>query len=153
MADLIFKTGDILSSGIRALVNPVNCHGVMGAGLAKQFKIKYPDMFVAYAYACRSGIMTPGSVHAYTSVENDITIFNIATKDHWRNESRLEWVDTGLTRLAEMLCGDLYRPVLGIPAIGCGLGGLKWTDVSSLIISRLEDVPNVSIHIFAPRIA
>ena len=113
-----------------ALVNPVNCRGVMGAGLALEFKKRYPAMFREYARKCKNGGLHPGMLHIW---RGERTIVNLPTKFDWRNPAILVHVDIGL----EVLSGYIWSNGIAIPKLGCGLGGLHWPDVRALIVARM----------------
>ena len=132
-----FVTGNIFDSKCDALVNPVNCVGVMGAGLAKQFKIKYPQNFTYYTIECDKYNYKSGDIIS-SSVEKDKHIINLATKRHWKNNSTLSDIILGLTALKTYLFLNRLSSC-AIPAIGCGLGGLQWKDVKKLIVDMLLD--------------
>lgn len=133
---IIEAAGDVFSSGAVGLVNPVNCVGVSGAGLAMQFKDRFPANFAAYCRFCRSGQLTPGGVFVFACGET--VIFNLATKGHWKDQSRLEWVDLGLQHLRQAVEEhDPWISSIAVPALGCGLGGLSWTQVYPLILKHL----------------
>jgi len=123
------KHGSIFDSTAQVLVCPVNCVGVMGAGLAKEFKRRFPEESSQYMALARcDGGMSPGSV---------VTRGNIhfaATKNHWRNPSRIEWVDDVLHIIA-IECP--FIPSIAIPQLGCGCGGLDWADVWPLYEKHL----------------
>lgn len=90
----------LFDTGADALVNPVNCRGVLGAGLARAFKARFPAAYAdSYAAACRDGRLRPGSLAAWRDPGTPTTVISLATKDHWRDPSRLEWIDAGLVRL------------------------------------------------------
>ena len=131
----------LFDTGADALVNPVNCRGVLGAGLAKAFKARFPAAYAtAYAAACRDGRLRPGSLVAWRDPGARTTVISLATKDDWRQPSRLEWIDSGLVQLARWAVA--HRPShLALPALGCGLGGLRLADVRPLIHARLDRVP------------
>lgn len=140
--------GDIFRSQAQVWVNPVNCVGVMGAGLAKKFAIRFPGMLNLYRHACKSKTLTPGNILALP--QHDIIpppewVVCFATKDHWRNASQIEWIEAGLVVLAEW-CKDQEISSLAIPAIGCGLGGLSWSVVRPLIASSLAVVKGLEIY-------
>lgn len=143
-------TGDILDADCEALVNPVNTVGIMGTGLALQFKQKYPDMFIEYRTACRRGDLRPGEtmVHFITRRENSQKIISFATKRDWRKPSQIEWIDTRLVSLRNTIDTLMIRS-LAIPALGCGLGGLQWGAVRSLIVSRLGDL-TADVLLYSP---
>lgn len=124
--------GDIFDSPCVALVNPVNCVGVSGAGLAKVFKEKFPNNYRAYRDFCLSGQLRIGKVFVFE--ENGKVIINCPTKYHWRDKSTLEIVKLGLLAIKN-------EPVasLALPALGCGLGGLQWDIVKEVIVHELRD--------------
>lgn len=145
---ITYESGDLLESDAEALVNTVNCVGVMGKGLARQFRIKYPYMFLAYKDVCTSGAFLPGGVHWYYDRTTGKMIYNLATKDHWRDPSRLQWVENGLEMLANLVRMDGIKSI-AIPPLGCGLGGLDWADVEPLIISAFGDA-DVRVDLYPP---
>jgi O-acetyl-ADP-ribose deacetylase (regulator of RNase III) len=126
--------GDILEAKAEALVNTVNCVGVMGKGLALQFKQAFPANFVAYQSACRAGEVVPGSMFIFDrgKLAAPRYLINFPTKRHWRDDSRIEDIRSGL----ESLVADVRRlgvRSIGVPPLGCGLGGLNWRDVRPMI--------------------
>jgi O-acetyl-ADP-ribose deacetylase (regulator of RNase III) len=135
----IRENADIFGSTADALVNPVNCRGVMGKGLALQFKTRFPECFGPYKEACDAGLLRPGIlVRVPSTYGPDIIMF--PTKDHWREPSRLEWIEQGLAYLKAHYSEWGIRS-LAMPKIGCGLGGLDWRDVRPLIEKYLADEP------------
>lgn len=135
--------GDILESEAPIIVIPVNCKGVMGKGLALQAKQKWPRMFESYKSFCEGACpsypegLEPGGVVCIQHEPNKY-IACLATKDDWRNPSKLEWVETGLKQLVIMsMQVNLSR--IAIPKIGCGLGGLDWCDVKEKVIKTFGD--------------
>lgn len=132
-----FVSGDIFESKTQAIVNPVNCVGVMGAGLAKQFKEKYPDYYLQYKILCDEKVIKPGTIWLCKNGEKYIVSF--ATKNHWKNKSELIWIKLGLMQLRDaIIIKEIHS--IAIPALGCGLGGLYWIDVKELILEQLCDV-------------
>ena len=138
-SNITFHHGDLFKSGADALVNPVNCVGVMGAGLAKQFKQRDRAMFDTYATYCRAGLLRPGAPKAYLLTDPKVIWF--PTKDHWRDPSQLQWIDEGLEALRALLPAWGLKTV-AIPPLGCGLGGLPWPTVRELIVRHLSDIPS-----------
>lgn len=118
----------------------------MGAGLAKAFKSAYPLMFKSYVAACRSGELQVGVMHVYP-IGGLLPryVINFPTKQHWRNPSKLEYVERGLIALREVIT-DLELSSVAVPALGCGLGGLEWTVVRPMILSALSSVPTVILY-------
>ena len=157
---LINPTDSLFTSGAQVLVNPVNCVGVMGAGLAKVFATRWPRMTASYRDLCRRQELRPGGVDTHL-VATELYVVNLATKDHWRNPSRIEWVDQGLTALAAWLAdprvpaavlpvGDTTLTIAS-PALGCGLGGLDFDEVLPLFPARLGHLPNLRVCVYSPR--
>ena len=149
-----FKTGDILAEDAEALVNTVNCVGVMGRGIALQFKKRFPDNFRAYSEACRRGDVQPGRMFVFDTrrLTNPKYIINFPTKRHWRGNSRLEDIEAGL--------GDLTRRIrdcgirsIALPPLGSGLGGLDWSAVRQRIEDALGAIEDVHIVVFEPSAA
>ena len=145
-----FTRGDLFGSGCQALVNPVNCVGVMGRGLALQFRHRFPANYEAYRTACARREVRPGRCLVFDAGAGPTRfVVNVPTKRHWRDRSRIEDVAAGLDDLA----GFLRRRAVGsvaIPPLGCGLGGLPWPAVRSLIVDRLASCEGVSIVVFEP---
>ncbi len=132
-----FTTGDIFAQPADAIVNPVNCVGVMGRGLARQFKHRFPDAFIAYRDACARGQVLPGRMFVYaTRSGRPRWIVHFPTKRHWRNPSAIGDIDAGLQNLAAAIPRHGIAS-LAIPPLGCGLGGLDWQAVRPIIEARL----------------
>src|SRR5438105_1608519 len=126
-----YTTGDIFEADVEALTVPVNCKGVAGAGLALEFKQRFPDWFHHYAHVCRLGCLEPGSIHVHewAAWHRPRIIFDFPTKRHWRDKSHIEDIDAGLRDLARRI-REFEVGSVAMPAVGCGLGGLHFTDVS-----------------------
>ncbi len=143
--------GNLLEADAEALVNTVNTVGYMGKGIALQFKQAYPENFRSYAQAVRKGDMRPGRMLIVPTgfVTNPRYIINFPTKRHWRGRSRLEDIESGL----QALVGDIQR--LGIrsiamPPLGCGNGGLDWSEVKPRIVRALQGLPGVRVLLYGP---
>ncbi len=146
-----FTTGDILQSDAEALVNTVNCVGIMGRGIALQFKNRFPENFRAYAAACAIESVQPGRMFVYEtrSLTNPKFIINFPTKRHWKGKSRIEDVESGLVALVNEV-RKLDIRSLAIPPLGAGLGGLNWDDVRSRIVAAMESLDDVRVIVFEP---
>ncbi len=146
-----FKTGDILAEDAEALVNTVNCVGVMGRGIALQFKKAFPDNFQAYSEACKRGEVQPGCPFLYETGEltNPLYIINFPTKRHWRGDSRIEDIDTGLAALVVLIREHGIRSI-AVPPLGSGLGGLDWNQVRPLIEKNLGLFNDLRATVFEP---
>ena len=125
-----FTRGNLLEADVEALVNIVNTVGVMGKGIALMFKERFPANHKAYVAACKAGNLQPGRLFVFPSVElaGLRWIVNFATKKHWRQCSRLEWVESGLDELKRFIREKGIRSI-AIPPLGCGKGGLDWDAV------------------------
>jgi len=143
--------GDILKADAEALVNAVNCIGVMGKGIALQFKKAYPGNFDAYHKACNAGEVQPGRMFIFdlNSMLNPKYVINFPTKRHWRADSRYEDIESGLNALvAEVQRRGIQS--IAIPPLGCGLGGLDWNKVRPMIEQAFAALPNVQVLLFEP---
>jgi len=138
---------NLFDSSAQVWVNPVNCVGVMGKGIAKQFAIRFPDMLNYYEHACKvEKSIRPGTIYTVPHAPAPPNwIVLLATKDHWRDSSKLAWVIDGLDNLAHW-CKDEGITSLAIPAIGCGLGNLDWSVVRPLIFDRLGFIPGLEVY-------
>lgn len=140
------SNGNIFDSDCEFLINPVNCVGVMGKGLALQFKNIFPNNFLKYRQHCLNGNLTIGKLLITT--ENNKRIINFPTKQDWRNNSELKYIILGLKKL-ETAVQRYNIKSIAFPKIGCGLGGLNWDTVLSEIIKFSEKISNdVVIEIY-----
>ena len=146
MAQIHYLTGDIFQTGDDAIVNPVNCVGVMGKGLALQFKQRYPDNFTMYEEACKQNQVHLGKLCVQHRETAPFYIVNFPTKLHWKDDSRVEDVECGLIALKYWI-GDKKIKSISIPPLGCGLGGLKREQVYPLITQHLKDIPHLVVHV------
>ena len=146
-----FKTGDILAEDAEALVNTVNCVGVMGRGIALQFKKAFPENFRAYAAACKRGEVHPGRMFVFETgaLTNPRFIVNFPTKRHWRADSRIEDIDAGLADLARVVRERGIRSI-AVPPLGSGLGGLDWRKVRPRIEAALRGFNDLDTVVFEP---
>jgi O-acetyl-ADP-ribose deacetylase (regulator of RNase III)/uncharacterized protein YwgA len=144
--------GNLLDAPVEALVNTVNTVGVMGKGIALQFKRAYPDMFKAYASAAKRGDLTIGRMHVWHSGQLDgpRLVINFPTKRHWRGRSKLADIEAGLNDLVNVIRQEQIRSI-AVPPLGCGHGGLDWADVMPLILVKLAPLEDeVDIRIYPP---
>ena len=148
-----YCSGDILKSRAEALVNPVNCVGVMGEGLALQFKQASPNNFMAYAAACKHGQVKPGHMLTYVTgrILAPFYIINFPTKRHWREPSYIEDIGAGLVALETEIRLRYIRSI-ALPPLGCGLGGLDWeTEVLPRMQGTLGTINDVRVMVYEPR--
>jgi len=149
---LNFTSGNMFEIDADILINTVNCVGVMGCGVALAFKNKYPEMFQSYRRICKrkTNTLLPGMIHEYKT-QDDKTVLNFATKNHWKNPSEYSYVESGLKRLQSWLSGCKSGTTVALPALGCGHGGLDWSIVRQMIEQYLGDLDNVQIYVFQPQ--
>ena len=143
---IYFKDGDIFKDTSKAIVNAVNCIGAMGKGIALKFKEKYPNNYIAYKTACDNKEVKIGKMFIYK--ENNKIIINFPTKQHWYNDSRIEYIEEGLKDLVKVLYSLNIESIV-MPAIGCGNGGLSWELVKKTIKEYLLDV-DMNIIVYNP---
>jgi len=146
-----YKMGNILVEDVEALVNTVNCVGIMGRGIALQFKNIFPANFKFYADACKRDEVKPGQMLVFETgqMTNPLYLINFPTKRHWRGKSRIEDIEAGLIALAEEIqLRDIQS--IAIPPLGSGLGGLDWAEVRPRIEAAMQGFRDRKIIIFEP---
>jgi len=142
-------TGNLLTAEVDALVNTVNTEGVMGKGLALQFKKAFPEAFASYERACKAGEVKTGTMHVVQRLASPRFIINFPTKKHWRHPSKLEYIRGGLSDLIRNVKDRGIRSI-AVPPLGCGNGGLAWSEVRPLIAEAFAEVPDVRVVLFEP---
>lgn len=150
---LIFKNGNIFNSEAKFLVNPVNCVGIMGKGLALQFKKRYKKNFDVYVNKCINKEFDVGT-ELIVVEESEKTIINFPTKKHWINKSELDYIIIGLSRLKEIIIKYNIKSI-AIPALGVGNGGLEWKNVKALLIKFYHDLIQsinfeIKVEVYSP---
>lgn len=146
-----YITGNILEDTAEALVNTVNTVGVMGKGIALQFKRRFPDNYEAYRRACKADGVEPGRMFVWPTgqLRGPEYIINFPTKRHWKGKSRIDDIEAGLRDLKRVVV-DLQIGSLAVPPLGCGNGGLNWSNVRPLIDSYLSELEGVRIRVYQP---
>lgn len=144
-------TGDLLEQRVDAIVNTVNTVGVMGKGIALQFKRKWPANSKAYEAACKLKQVVPGKMFVFDNggLVQPKYIINFPTKRHWRQPSRMADVEAGLADLIAQIKALGIRSI-AIPPLGCGNGGLDWNDVRPRIEAAFSALPHVEVQLFGP---
>lgn len=143
--------GNLLEDPAEAYVNTVNTVGVMGKGIALQFKQAFPDVFKQYTKDCKNGLVEIGKMHI-VQVEGLAApkyVINFPTKEHWRNPSKLEYIQEGLQDLVRVV-QDLKITSIALPPLGCGNGGLDWHVVRPVIIEAFQS-SSVEVHLYEPQ--
>ncbi|MFQ5688305.1 MAG: macro domain-containing protein [Candidatus Scalindua sp.] len=145
MANIVEIRGNIFESSCQTIVNTVNCVGVMGKGIAFEYKNRYPQMYQAYVDVCNKNQLSPGLLFLWKKTTP--WILNFPTKDHWKYPSKIEYIENGLKKFVDTY---LQRGVTSIafPELGTSFGGLKWEDVSKIMYQHLQPLPNLSIEIY-----
>lgn len=146
-----YARGNLLEARVDALVNTVNCVGVMGKGIALQFKQTFPDNFKKYERACKQKLVVPG--HMFVVAHNDILgpkfIINFPTKRHWKDRSYIEDIISGLHDLVAIVRKHEIKSI-AIPPLGCGNGGLQWAEVQPLIEEMAKQISEVEVVVYPP---
>lgn len=138
--------GDLFAGDAQTLVNTVNCVGIMGKGVALEFKKRFPRMMADYVDRCARGEVRLG--YPYLYAEGNARIVNFPTKGHWRAMSRLADIEDGLDYLAAH-AADWGITSIALPPLGCGNGGLEWSEVGPLIYRKLSALP-INVTVYAP---
>lgn len=146
-----YITGNLLETDTQALVNTVNTMGIMGKGIALQFKERFPMNFKIYAAACKKGAIQVGKmlVVKENTTSGEKIIINFPTKKEWFKKSQYSYIEEGLKDLVKII--EEYKITsIAIPPLGCGNGGLKWDKVKLMIDIYLGKLSNVTILIYEP---
>ena len=142
---ITFVHGNIFDSPAQVLCNTVNCVGVMGKGIALDFKQRFPRMFEDYKERCQSQQVKPGIPYLWDG--EGIQILNFPTKRHWRDQSSVQDIELGLEYLA-LNYTELGIHSIAMPPLGCGNGGLEWTTVKSLMLQYLSNAPDLEVFVY-----
>jgi O-acetyl-ADP-ribose deacetylase (regulator of RNase III) len=149
---ITYTQGNLIDASVDALVNTVNEVGVMGKGIALMFQEQFPENARLYEKACRTGEVKVGRMYVTRNPAGLIGprwIINFPTKKHWRHPSKLAWIRDGMRDLVRVIEEHDIRSI-ALPPLGCGNGGLEWSQVRSEIESALDDVPNVEVIVYEP---
>lgn len=148
---ITFTQGNLLDANAQALVNTVNTVGIMGKGVALMFKEAFPDNFKSYQAACKRGDVRVGRVFVTErqALLGPKWIINFPTKEHWRQPSRMEWIEEGLEDLKRVIAEKKIRSI-ALPPLGSGNGGLDWQDVRRKIEAALGSMPNLDVIVYEP---
>ncbi len=141
---ITYVKGDIFNSPAKIIVNTVNTVGIMGKGIALEFKNRYPDMFRRYQELCESNQLDVGRLFLWRKSEKWVLLF--PTKKHWRNPSKLEYIESGLLKFVENW-DKLGAEAVAFPRLGCGNGGLDWAEVKPIMEKYLKPLP-IQIYVY-----
>lgn len=145
MAKITEIHGNIFESSCQTLVNTVNCVGVMGKGIAFEYRHRFPAMYQAYARLCSQGSLKPGLLQLWS--KTDPWILNFPTKNDWKHPSKLSYVEDGLRKFADTYNSKGITSI-AFPQLGTSAGGLEWRDVKELMYSYLQPLPNLDVEIY-----
>ena len=141
---------NLITEDVDALVNTVNTVGIMGKGVALQFKQAFPENFRAYQSACKQGEVHIGKMFVTSTGRfHPSLIINFPTKRHWREQSHIEYIESGLDDLVTVARREKIGSI-AMPPLGCGLGGLRWEEVRPLIERAFASLPDVEARLYAP---
>lgn len=143
-----YVEGNIFDSPAQVITNTVNCVGVMGKGLALQFKNKFPMMFEDYQKRCQSSQVELGKPYLWEDDRSQV--LNFPTKGKWQEKSKLSDIEDGLKYLADNYA-QMGLQSVALPPLGCGLGGLSWLDVKPLIETHFGSIPDLEVYVYAPK--
>lgn len=151
VGSITYVDDSLFDSDAQVLVNTVNTVGVMGKGIAKEFKKRYPEMFEKYKEICKAGKFNTGDLWLYNIPDSDRRILNFPTKRHWRGRSKTEYIESGLQKFARTYAQKGITSI-SFPMLGSSNGGLDWeTQVKPLMEQHLKDLPiEVRIHGYTP---
>jgi O-acetyl-ADP-ribose deacetylase (regulator of RNase III) len=146
-----FAKGNIVNAPTEAIVNTVNTVGVMGKGIALQFKERFPNNYYAYKKACKNGEVRIGKMFVFkeNSINGNQVIINFPTKTEWYRKSSYNYIEAGLEDLIHVIRKEKIMSV-AIPPLGCGNGGLEWYKVKALIKRFVDLIPDVRVIIYQP---
>jgi len=152
---ITYTQGDLFDAKADAIVNTVNCVGVMGKGVALEFKRRWPENFKAYRRQCDAGRLVPGEVFVFDlggllDQDGPRYLINFPTKKHWRSKSKIEYIEEGLESLIENI-KSLEISSIAMPPLGCGNGGLDWDDVRNVIENKLSPLSQVEVFVYPPK--
>ncbi len=141
---ITYIEGDLFSSPAQVIVNTVNTVGVMGKGIALEFKSRYPEMFDSYREMCDQKLLTVGKLMLYRAPDHWILLF--PTKENWRNPSKISYIEAGLQHFVQVYANKSINSI-AFPRLGCGNGGLAWEDVKPIMEKYLKPLP-ITVYIY-----
>ncbi|MCX6770984.1 MAG: macro domain-containing protein [Candidatus Micrarchaeota archaeon] len=145
MTEIVEKKGNLFDSECQVIVNTINCSGVMGKGIALEFRYRYPDMFIDYQERCKNHKIHVGNVYLWT--KSKPMILNFPTKLHWKDPSKLEYIESGLEDFAHKYKA-LGITSIAFPQLGTMSGGLDWSAVRSVLYNKLNPLDGIFIEIY-----
>lgn len=147
MGFLTLRQGDLFFSGALAVGHGVNIRGFMGAGIAKEFRVRYPSMYEEYRALCLNGDLHAGEMFAWQNPKNGHWVYNLASQDEPGPYARLEWLGSSVRAMVEHASGHKISTV-ALPRIGCGIGGLEWVEVERTLSDIARDSGPVRLEVW-----
>lgn len=147
MGFLTLRQGDLFFSDALAVGHGVNIRGFMGAGVAKEFRLRYPEMYETYRVACIRGELRAGAVMPWQNPTNGHWVYNLASQDEPGAHARLEWLDSSVRSMVEHASRHGV-PKVALPRIGCGIGGLDWAEVEGVLSGIARDTAKVHLEVW-----
>lgn len=144
---MIEYEGDLFDAHTFAIGHGVNCRGLMGAGIAKAFRSRYPKMYWEYRLLCEEGLLKPGQIFPWAA--GNPVVINIASQEYPGPDAKIHWLEHGIES-ALQYCRERELESLAIPRIGCGIGGLKWLDVHDALLRADGEYPDVRLEVWTP---
>jgi O-acetyl-ADP-ribose deacetylase (regulator of RNase III) len=145
MAVITEKKGNIFNSSLQTIVNTVNCVGVMGKGIALEYKLRYPEMFVSYFKICEKMLLKPGLLHLWS--KSTPWILNFPTKQNWKSPSKMNYIEAGLEKFSEIYLEKSISSI-AFPMLGASSGGLDQDAVLELMYKYLSPLKKLEIEIY-----
>ena len=143
----VIYDGNIFNSKCQTIVNPINCVGVMGKGLALEMKNRFPDMFNKYKELCDKNLITIGKLRLYHSNITNLSILNFPTKQHWKHDSQYEFIELGMKKFLDTYQEKQIQSI-AFPLLGCGNGKLNKDDVINIMLKYLSKCKNIVVEIY-----
>jgi O-acetyl-ADP-ribose deacetylase (regulator of RNase III) len=144
---ITFIQGNLFETNAQVITNAINCVGVMGKGVALEFKRRYPELFTDYKRRCADRSVRVGELYLWE--DESVQILNFPTKKHWKDPSRLEYIETGLRYLVANYA-ELGIHSIAMPQLGCGNGGLDWKIVMQMMKDHLGLIPDLEVYVYVP---
>lgn len=145
MANIVEIRGNIFETSCQTIVNTVNCVGIMGKGIAFEFRNRYPDMYQSYVQVCERNQLKPGLLHLWT--KSTPWVLNFPTKNHWKFPSKIEYIVSGLRKFASVY-SERSITSIAFPELGASSGRLSWKQVRPLMYEYLQSLPNLDVEIY-----
>jgi O-acetyl-ADP-ribose deacetylase (regulator of RNase III) len=146
---ILFRDGDLFESGLRFIAHGVNCRGAMGAGIAAQFRARWPLMYESYRKRCIRGALIPGDIHVWAA-DGGRVVFNLATQREPGPDAKPWMITAAIGRMITEAREDYKISVIGMPMIGCGIGGLTGDDLRRCLLPYADAPVDLVVFRYVP---